>query len=146
MGRPQPAADSPAEINNDSAGTRLPNPGVFEELSHAFTSARATLANLLELLSLEARRAGIAVMWLAASGIIAGICLVSAWLGLLAALTIWLASLGLPLLAAIVAVIVLNLLMAAVLIYLCIDKSRDLLFSATRRQLAGTDPVAPPSR
>jgi len=146
MGHTAPGADAPTEIDNDPVGARLPNPGIFEELSNTFNSARVSLSNLLELLSLEARRAGIAVMWMAAWGVIAGVCIVSAWLGLMAALALWSVSLGLPPIAAVIAVVVINLALAAVLLYMCIDRSRDLLFSATRRQVSGATPVAPPIR
>jgi uncharacterized protein YacL len=144
MGRTTRLTDAPAEITNDSVGSHQPDAGIFEELSNTFNSARVALSNLLELLSLEARRAGIALMWMAAWGVIAGICIVSAWLGLMAALAIWAVSLGLSPIAAIIVVVVINLLLAAVLLYMCINRSRDLLFAATRRQMAGAAPVSPP--
>jgi len=53
------------------------------------------------------------------------------------ALAMWAISLGLPSIAAVIAVTVINLIAGGVLIYLCIGMSRDLLFSATRRQVAG---------
>jgi hypothetical protein len=45
----------------------------------------------------------------------------------------------------VVAVAVINCIVGAVLIYLCIGMSRDLIFSATRRQVAGRPPVGPPA-
>ena len=71
--------------------------------------------------------------------------IVLAWLGLMAALAMWAVSFGLPPIAAVIAVIVINLVAGAVLIYVCIGMSRDLLFYATRRQVAGKCPVKPPA-
>ena len=84
-------------------------------------------------------------MWMAAGGVVAAICIAAAWLGLMAALAMWAVSLGFPPIAAVIAVAVINLAAGAVLIYRCIGMSRDLVFSATRRQLAGKSPVRPPA-
>ena len=140
-----PSADAPAQSDAVRAETRLPTAGVLEELSSALASARAALSNFLELISLEARRAGLALMWMVAWGFVAAICIVAAWLGLMAALAMWAVSLGFPPIAAVIAVAVINLVAGAVLIYVCIGMSRDLLFSATRRQVAGKSPVKPPA-
>lgn len=139
-----PAADAPAQNDGVRAETRLPSAGVLDELSSALASARAALSNFLDLMSLEARRAGLALMWMVAWGLVAAVCIVAAWLGLMAALAMWAVSLGFPALAAVIAVAVINLVAGAVLIYVCIGMSRDLLFSATRRQMAGKSPVKPP--
>lgn len=124
-------------------GARLPGPGVFEELSSAYTSARTTLSSMLELMSLEARQAGLALVWMVAWAVIAGVCIATAWLGLMAAVAMWAITMGTPPIAAVIAVVALNLVAGAILIYMCIGKSHELLFSATRRQVAGKSPVAP---
>jgi flagellar motor component MotA len=118
---------------------------VLDELSSALRSARAALSNFLDLVSLEARRAGIALMWMVVCGVVAAICMVAAWLGLMAALAMWAVALGVPPLAAVIAVAMINLVAGAVLIYVCIGMSCDLLFSATRRQVAGKSPLNPPT-
>lgn len=128
---------------DDAVRDAAPPSGVIDALSALFTSARTALSDILELLSLEARRAGLALMWMVVCGVIAAICIVATWLGLMAALALWLVSLGLPVLAAVLAVAVLNGLSGAVLIYRCVGMSRDLLFSATRRQLAPAPAVSP---
>lgn len=112
--------------------------GLITELSRLLASARAALAHFLELLSVEARHAYLAIVWMAMLGIVAAVCMVSAWLGVMAALVIGLVALGLPLLASALIVAVLNAAAGAVLIYLISRRSRDLQFSATRRRLAGT--------
>ncbi len=123
----------------------VPAAGVLDELSGAFSSARAALAGFLELMALEMRRAGLALVWMAACGLIAAICIVAAWLGLLAAFALWAVSLGFPPIAAAIAVAAINLTAAVALSYVCIAMSRDLLFSATRRQVAAESPGGPPA-
>lgn len=126
-------------------GTGVPPAGVLDELAGAFSSARAALAGILELMSLEARRAGLALMWMVVWGFVAAICIVAAWLGLSAALAMWAVSLGWAPIAAVAAVAAINLLAGGILVYVCIGMSRDLLFSATRRQVAGLSPARPPA-
>jgi hypothetical protein len=140
-----PIADAPAQRGGVRAETSPPTAGVLEELSSAVASGRAGLSNFLDLMSLEARRAGLALMWMVAWGLVAAVCMVAAWLGLMAALAMWAVALGVPPIAAVIAVAVINVVAGAGLLYVCIGISRDLLFSATRRQVAGKSPVTPPS-
>ena len=139
-----PSVDAPAPSDELRTETRLPTAGMLEGLASALASARATLSNLLDLMALEVRRAGLALMWMVAWGLVAAICIVAAWLGLVAALAMWAVSLGLPPIAAVLAVAVINLAAGAV-ICVCLGISRDLLFSATRRQVAGKSLVKPAS-
>ena len=122
-----------AQSDGVRAETRQPAAGVLDELSGALASARAALLNFLDLMSLEARRAGLALMWMVAWGFVAAICIVGAWLGLLAAVAMWAVSLGFPPIAAAITFAAINLAVGSVLIYVCIGMSSDLLFSATRR-------------
>lgn len=122
---------------------RLPTAGVLEELSGVVASARAALSNFLDLLSLEVRRAGLALTWMIVCGVGAAICIVTAWLGLMLAVAMVAMSLGVPAPAAVIVVAVINGAAGAVLIYVCIGMSQSLLFSATRRQVAGQCPVKP---
>lgn len=140
-----PAPDVSASNNEGRAESRQPTAGVLDELSGVIDSARAALSNILDLLSLETRRAGLALLWMVVLGLAAAICIVSAWLGLMTVLVMWAVSLGFPPIAAVLTVAVINLAAGAALIYVCIDISRDLLFSATRRQVAGQFPVMPPA-
>lgn len=123
--------------------TRLPSAGVLGELSDALASAHAALSNFLDLVSLEARRAGLALTWMIVCGVVAAICIVTAWLGLTLVVAMAAMSLGVPAPAAVIAVVVINGAAGAVLIYFCIGMSQSLLFSATRRQVAGQCPVKP---
>lgn len=120
-----------------------PASGVIDELAGMFVSARAVLANFLDLLTLEARRAGLALMWMVVCGVIAAACIISAWLGLMAALVIGVVTLGYSPLVAVIALALMNGAAGGLLIYRGVSMSRDLLFSASRRQLAGSSPVSP---
>lgn len=120
-----------------------PAPGMLEELSGALASGRAAIAGFLELIALEARRAGLAFAWMVALGAAAALCAVSAWLGFMAALALWAVSLGLSPFAAAAAFASLNLIAGAALLWVCTGLSRSLLFPATRRQLSGTPPAGP---
>jgi uncharacterized membrane protein YqjE len=116
-------------------GTESPPPGVLDELSGTLASARRVISDFLELLSLETRRAGLTLVWMVACGAVAAILVAAAWLGLMAALALWAVSLGIPWGTAVTLVSLANLLAAAIMTSVCIRKSRDLLFPATRRQL-----------
>ncbi len=119
------------------------NPRLLEELSGALGSMRAAFAGFLELLSLEARRAGLALAWMVAAALVAAICIAAGWLGLMAALAMWIASLGAHPIAAVVAVASINLVCGVALIWTGVRLSRALLFPATRRQLAGRTAAMP---
>lgn len=120
-----------------------PTVGVFDELSKVFAYAREALSGFLELASLEARRAGLALAWMFAGGLVAVIFIVTAWTGLMAALAMYVVSLGMLPMAAVIAVAAVNLIAGAGMLYWCIALSRRLLFAATRRQLAGAPVVGP---
>lgn len=140
---PGPTGDgtTTADARVHDAGFRgassAPTAGVLKELSSVLTSVRETLSNFLELVSLEARRAGVALIWMIALGLVAGVCLIASWCGVMAALAMWVIALGLHPILTVLLVTLLNLAFAGVLVYLCIGMSRGLLFPATRRQVAG---------
>lgn len=134
-------ADSPME--DSLAATQGPPPGVLDELSKLLAFARETLSGFLELVSLETRRAGLGLVWMIVSGLIATIFIVTAWAGVMAALALYIVSLGMLPLAAVMVVAAANLLAGAGILYGCIAMSRHLLFSATRRQLSGAPRVRP---
>lgn len=117
--------------------------GILDELSGLVGSVRATLSGFLDLLSLEAHRAVRTLMWMAVWTVVAAICIVSAWLALMTALVLWATSFGVSTATAVIGVAAINGAAGAVLIYLSLRMSRNLLFSATRRQLAGKPPVMP---
>jgi cytochrome c oxidase subunit IV len=120
-----------------------PPVSVFDELSKVLVFARETLSSFLELVSLEGRRAGLSLVWMFVGGLIAAIFIVTAWAGLMAALAMYVVSLGMLPIAAVIVVAAVNLIAGAGMLYWCIGLSRHLLFSATRRQLAGSSMVRP---
>lgn len=140
-GSPGTAAPRTEDVSAESSP---PSASVFKELSSAFAAARATVSNFLELIALEARGAGLALMWMVVWGLVAGLCIIVAWLGLMTALGLWAVSLGLSPIATVIAIAVVNLAAGAGLIKMCIQMSRALLFPAVRRQVAGASPVQQP--
>jgi hypothetical protein len=114
-----------------------PPRGVLEEVSHVLSSVRETVSSFLELVSLEARRAGAALVWMVAGGVVTGVCLIATWLGFMAALAMWVTGLGLSPIVAVLLVTLLNLALAGGVAYAGIRMVENLSFPATRRQIAG---------
>lgn len=112
--------------------------GFGEELTATFASARTLLSDVLDLFTLEARRAGLTLLLMLACGVIGALLAATAWLGLMAALALWAVAQGADWQVAIAAVAVGNLGAAAALMWYCLRVSRSLLFPATRRQLRPT--------
>jgi len=121
--------------------TPPPTEGIIGGIANAFTSARQVVSDLFRLFSLEVRRAGLTLVWMVALAVMAALLMVTAWLGLMGALAFWAVSLGMTWIGAMVAIAVLNLITAAIAVFSCVALSRNLLFPATRRQLA-----PPPTR
>lgn len=140
-GSPGTAAPRTDDVRAESSP---PSASLFTELSSAFGAARAALSNFLELITLEARSAGLALVWMVVWGLVAALCIIVAWLGLMTALGLWAVSLGFSPIATVIAIAVVNLAAGAGLIKLCIHLSRALLFPAVRRQVAGQSPVQQP--
>jgi hypothetical protein len=130
IGASAPEFTEPAPRTQQQAG------GVLDELSNTAAAARHAVAALFELLTLEARRAGVALAWMLALGVGAGILGVTAWLGLVAALVLCAVAMGLAPIVALILLVALNLAGAAVAAWLCMRMSKDLLFPSSRRQLA----------
>ena len=129
-------AELSAQAGPPSSGS--PPSGVLDEVAAAVASARGGFSNFLELLSLETRRASLALIWMGVCGFAAAVLAVAAWGGTMTLLGLWAVSCGVHPIAAVFAIVVLNVLAATVLVRVCIGLSRDLLFPATQRQLSGT--------
>ena len=128
-----------------TAGSAASRVSFLDELATAVASARAVVSNFLDLAALEGRRAALALVWMVALGLGAMVLTVAAWAGFMSALVLGIVALGVPWLVAVLGVSVVNLLAAGGAVYVCIGMSRDLLFSATRRQVAGK-PAQPPQQ
>jgi H+/Cl- antiporter ClcA len=111
---------------------------IADELSGSFASARGLLSSILDLFTLEARRAGLTLALMLACGAFAAILVAAAWLGLMAAVVLCAVSLGSSWQAGLAATALANGALAAALYWLCSRMSRDLLFPGTRRQLRPT--------
>lgn len=109
--------------------------GFFGAIAGAFSSVRQILADFVELVTIEIRRAGLTLVWMVALGAVSAMLIVAAWLCLMAVLALWLVSQGVAWIGAIVLVALLNLLAAAVAAFFCVRLSRNLLLPATQRQL-----------
>lgn len=121
----------------------LPTAGVLGELSKLLASARETVSAFLDLVTLEARQAAVALVRMLVGGLVAVICIVTAWMGLMGALVMYAVSLGLLPIAAVILVAAINLVAGVGLLYWCLGVSRELLFTATRRQFAGSSMAHP---
>lgn len=135
-------------VSQTSVSNEAPEPatvGVLDALSEALASAREALSNFLELASLEGRRAGLTLVWMFAGGLVAAIFIITAWTGLMAAVAMYVVSLGMLPVAVVILLAAVNLLAGAAMFYWCIGQSRHLLFAATRRQLAGASMAGAPA-
>jgi hypothetical protein len=124
------------EFREPAPQSHLAAGGLLDELSNVVTAARHTVSGAFELLTLEARRAGITLAFMIGLGLGAAILVVTAWLGLVAALVLWAISLGLGPIVAVLLATVLCLAGAGAAAYVCIRMSKDLLFPSSRRQIA----------
>jgi len=117
--------------------------GILDELSGLVGSVRATLSSVVDLLTLEAHHAVQTLMWMAIWAVVAAVCIISAWLGLMTVLVLWAVSLGASAIVAVLVVAIMSGAAGALLIYLCGRMSHNLLFPVIRRRLAGKPPVTP---
>ena len=132
----------PASTSRSSA--KPTGSGVLGEVSNVISSARRVATGMVDLVVLEGRRAGLALAWMLGLGVAAAILGVTAWLGLMAVAALALMAAGLSPIWAVLLVVVLNLAAAGGAVFVCLKKSKDLLFSASRRQLArGSVPAKP---
>lgn len=108
-------------------------------LSASASALKAALAEVvdtsLRLLALESRLAGLSLSAMVMLALGVALLLASSWLFFMAALAVWLVSMGLSWTVVLVGVGVSNLLLSLPLFYLIERLSRNLLFPATRRQL-----------
>lgn len=140
MNQGAPASDG-EQLPSDGSGPTAAPAGALDELFSAFASAREAVARFLELLRLEARLAGRSLLWMLALVLFAGLCFITTWLGISVALVIAIMWAGYGVLVAVSIMTALNLVAAFGLIMVCARLSRNLRFTATRRQLrAGRRP------
>ena len=90
---------------------------------------------MLDLAAVEARMAGAALSWIIVLSFVAVICVVAAWLGLLAAAAFWVTTFGFSAVGALLVIAAVNAVLAAVFVYASVRLAHRLTFPAVRRQL-----------
>jgi uncharacterized membrane protein YqjE len=118
--------------------------GFGELVGHLLREAKNLAADYAELAVLDARRAAVKLAWLLGSVLIVSVLLVTAWLGGVAALIVWMFSEGVSWSLAISAAAFINVVGACALVWWMRHLLEDLPFSALLRQLRGEDPPPAP--
>jgi len=120
----------PAAAGSPSSGS-----GLLEDAKLFWHELRGVAHEQLALAALEMRLAGKSLVTMIAAGMMVAVLLISAWLGLVTAVVLWLITLGAAASVALLVVVVANLICALALYGLIRRQSRHLQFPATRRSL-----------
>jgi predicted lipid-binding transport protein (Tim44 family) len=110
-------------------------PGTMEQVGALWDDLSHLLHDQFELAALETQRAAKSLAAMLVWGLAAGLLLVTAWLGIMAAIVLFLIDLGLAASLAILLVVVLTLVGAATCALVIKKKSRYLRYPATVRSL-----------
>jgi hypothetical protein len=102
----------------------------------AVGAGRGRISKILDLLEIEALKAGRAASWMLAWGVFAAVLALILWLGLMAAIVGGAVALGVSWTTAAVAVVATHILAAIVIILLGVRIGRNLLLSAEKRSQA----------
>lgn len=119
--------------------------GVGNLVGHMLGEAKSLVTDYVELAVLDARRAAVTLAWMLGAVLIVAVLLVTAWMGLVAALIVWMFDRGVswPLAIAIAALV--NIVGAAALALWMKRWLKELPFKALLRQLRGQDPPPAPA-
>ena len=104
-------------------------------LSLAFANLKALVQDHALLAVLEVQRAGISLVKMIVAGIVISILVVSAWMGIVAAIVGWAIGEGANWALAILVAAIVNIVVAVALAFWAKKQVPDLLFAATARQL-----------
>lgn len=110
-------------------------------LSLAFANLKALVQDHALLAVLEVQRAGISLVKMIVAGIVISILVVSAWMGIVAALVGWAIGQGANWALAILIAALVNIVVAVALAFWAKKQVPDLLFAATVRQLRKDAPA-----
>ena len=110
-------------------------PGLLEQLVDLGHEWAGRAHDHLTLAALETRLAGRSLVIMIAAGVMIAVLVISAWLGLMAALILWLSSLGVAVALGLTLATGANLLAAVGLVGLVRRQSHNLRFPATLRSL-----------
>ena len=126
------------------AQARTRPPGLGDLLGRLLSESRALVSDYAELAVLDARRAAVRLAWMLACVLIAAVLLVTAWMGGVAALIVWMLGAGVSWALAIGIAAVINVVGAGALLWWMRELLVELPFAALLRQLRGEDvPPAP---
>ncbi|WP_262966318.1 phage holin family protein [Methylobacter psychrophilus] len=115
--------------------------GVLKDAQALWHELRGLILARFQLAILETQQAGNSLIIMIIAGVIIAILLGSAWLGLMAAVALWLIENGVVMASsAILLAVTLNLLLAIILCGVIRDKSRNMQFPSTLRAL---QPISP---
>jgi hypothetical protein len=119
---------------SDSRHGETASGGLIGTIVDSFVYAWRSVKSFVDGLAQDFRRAGLTLMWLTALGAFAALLMITAWLALMAAMVLWLVSLGIAWAVAVATVAGVNVLAAVVAIFICYRLSRNLLLPITRRK------------
>lgn len=133
-GMTNPAGDIPSESE-----TPLKPAGLIDDVKSLWRDLAGLLHDRLELAALETKFAAQNLVDMIAMGVMVAVLLVSAWLGLLGAMVLWLIHLGLMASIAMLLGVLVNLALAALLYRSILRQSQNLGWPATLRSLKQFD-------
>lgn len=110
-------------------------PGVMDRVSMVWDDLSHLLQDQFKLVTLETQRAARSLVAMLIWGLVAGLLLVTAWMGIMAAIVLFLVDLGLAASLSILLVVVLTLVAAGICALIVRKKSQYLRYPATMRSL-----------
>jgi uncharacterized membrane protein YqjE len=116
-------------------------PTLIESAKSLVRELQSIACDHLQLAALETRQAGMSFVAMVIYGIFAAVLVATAWVALLGGLALWANFHGLPWPTALLAIVVLNLVLAFGFVVAIRRRSSDLLFHASLRQLRAGNPA-----
>lgn len=121
----------PAAVDGDPPG----DSGLLVGVNSLWQELRGLAHDQLTLVALETKLAGKSLVTMIAAGVMVALLLVSAWLGVVGAVVLWLISIGVVASIAMLLAVAANLVFAVILYDVVRRLSRRLQFPATLRSL-----------
>ena len=129
-----------AVLPPEQHAARARGPGLGTLLARLVSESRQLVSDFVHLAVLDARRAGVRLAMLLSAGVIIGILVVTAWMGLVAAGIVWMFDKGASWPVAIGIAALLNIVGAAALAWWARHLVSEMPFTALLRQLRGEPP------
>ena len=109
--------------------------GLLEQAKSLWYELRGLVHDQLTLAALETKLAGKSLVTMIAAGVMIAVLLISAWLGLVGAVVLWLIGIGVVASISMLLAVAANLVLAVILYGVIRRQSRHLQFPATLRSL-----------